>query len=154
MTVAEYLEIEEIKKVRSLYSHYYDSNDLDSLVSLFTEDAVCEWDLDHGGTWKGIEEIRQRYHQWSEKFGNREFIVMHAVTNPWIELTGPDTAEGRWFLIDLNFTDSHVNPLRTAGIYDDEYKKINGIWKIRRTRLDFLWPKRHIKGGTPGKRLP
>ncbi|NMA66894.1 MAG: nuclear transport factor 2 family protein [Clostridiaceae bacterium] len=119
MTIEQYIEIEKIKKVRSLYSYYYDSNDLDNLISLFTEDAVCEWDEDHGGTWVGIEEIRKQYKKWFDKFGNQYFIVMHAVTNPWIELTGPDTAKGRWFLLDLNFMVRDRNPLRTIGIYDD-----------------------------------
>ncbi|NLM75501.1 MAG: nuclear transport factor 2 family protein [Clostridiaceae bacterium] len=97
--------------------------------------------------WTGIDEIRLQYKKWFDKFGNQYFIVMHAVTNPWIELTGPDTAKGRWFLLDLNFTVPDRNPLRTIGIYDDVYKKVNGGWKIQRTRLDFLWPDRYIPEG-------
>ena len=40
MTLDDLLDIEEIKQVRYLYSHYYDGNRLDDLVDLFTDDAV------------------------------------------------------------------------------------------------------------------
>jgi hypothetical protein len=43
MTVDELLEMEAIKQVRHLYSHYYDGNRLEDLVSLFTDDAICEF---------------------------------------------------------------------------------------------------------------
>ena len=90
MTIEELLEIEEIKKIRSQYSHFYDANLLDDLVELFTQDAVCEWDASHGGCWIGKSQIRANYERYFKEFGNKEWIVMHAVTNPWIELTGPD----------------------------------------------------------------
>lgn len=144
MTIEDIINIEEIKKLRSLYSHYFDAQDLDKLYSLFTEDAKCEWDEDHGGTWDGIESIRSNYKIWMDKYPGY-FIFMHAVTNPWIELTGPDTAEGRWFLLDYNFHNREsMNPLGTIGIYYDCYKKVNNQWKIYKTRLDFLWPRRYI----------
>ena len=38
------------------------------------------------------------------------------------------------------------NPLILFGVYDDVYKKVDGRWKIWRTRIDFLWPKRHYFG--------
>jgi hypothetical protein len=47
MTIEDIINIEEIKKLRSLYSHYFDAQDLDKLCALFTEDAKCEWDEDH-----------------------------------------------------------------------------------------------------------
>ena len=36
MTIEELLEIEEIKKLRSQYAHFYDANRLDDLVNLFS----------------------------------------------------------------------------------------------------------------------
>jgi hypothetical protein len=37
----ELLEIEEIRKVRLLYSHLMDSHRIDELADLFTPDGVC-----------------------------------------------------------------------------------------------------------------
>lgn len=154
MTIEELLEIEEIKKLRSQYSHFYDANRLDDLVNLFTQDAICEWDASHGGCWVGKEQIRANYERYFKEFGNKEWIVMHAITNPWIELTGPDRAEGRYFMLDFNFCGLTKDPLGCIGVYDDAYKKIDGKWKIHRTRLDFLYPDRIITGGIPGHRIP
>lgn len=154
MTVDEMLAMEEIKQLRSKYSHCYDANDLDGLVELFTDDAICEWDQAHGGAWVGKQAIRENYAHYFELFGRRAWIVLHAVTNPWIEITSPNTAEGRWFMLDFNFCGLTEDPLGCIGIYDDLYHRVNGVWKIHRTRLDFLYPDRNITGGIPGKRIP
>lgn len=123
MTVEEVIAREEIMQLRSKYSHFYDANRLEDLVDLFTEDAVCEWDEAHGGCWIGREEIRTNYSRCFKEFGSREWIVMHAVTNPWIEITSEDTAEGRWFMLDFNFCGLTQDPLGCIGVYDDLYKK-------------------------------
>lgn len=154
MSLDELLAEEEIKKLRSKYSHFYDANRLDDLVDLFTDDAICEWDEAHGGSWVGKEQIRENYSRYFKEFGSQEWIVMHAITNPWVEITSPTTAEGRFFMLDFNFCGLTSDPLGCIGVYDDLYKKIDGVWKIHRTRLDFLYPDRIITGGVPGQRIP
>ena len=42
MTIDDLLDIESIKHLRALGSKYLDSGDLEALVDLYTEDAVCE----------------------------------------------------------------------------------------------------------------
>lgn len=148
------VEIEKIKKLRILYSHYFDSNDLDSLAALFTDDVVCEFGVH--GTWIGKEELRKNYkavHTEMDKLKNGSYPYLHVTTNHWVEIKTPDSAEGRCYLIDM-VTHFANSPLLLLGIYDDEYKKMNGTWKIHRTRLDYLWPNRQVVGGVPGKRIP
>lgn len=143
VTVEELLEVEEIKRLRFMYSHCLDGGDLDGLVNLFSDDAVCEFGENYGGTWVGIEEIRKNYAPFcSEAF--KPFSLMHAVTNPWIRIEGDDTASGRWYLLDLNLLPGRENPLQLFGIYDDVYRKVDGAWKIARTRIDFYWPDRSV----------
>lgn len=143
MTIEELLEIEEIKQIRNLYSHYYDGCLLDELVDLFTDDAICEFGPEFGGDWIGKDQIRTNY---AEHIGNDSeggpHEVMHAVTNHTVTLTGPDTAKGRAYLLDLRTKVGVENPLILFGIYDEVYKKIDGKWKVHRTRIDFLWPNR------------
>jgi ketosteroid isomerase-like protein len=146
MTVEELLEIEAIKEVRHLYSHYYDGNRLDDLIDLFTDDAVCEFGPAFGGDWVGKEQIRTRYHDFLYGSGRLEHSQMHAVTNPWIRLIDADTAYGRWYQLNLNVAPGAPNPLTLFGVYDDVYRKTGGGWKIHRTRIDFLWPKREFYG--------
>ena len=132
LTVEEMLEIEAIKRVRILYSHYFDMGDIDNLVDLFTDDAVCEFGPNYGGDWVGKERIRAGYQEF-EGEGGPFSGAMHANTNPWIELTGPDK-----------------NPLMLMGIYDDVYRKVEGEWKIVRTYIDFVWPNRDYRGPREG----
>ncbi len=150
LTVEELLEVEAIKRVRILYSHYFDMADIDSLMDLFTDDAVCEFGPNYGGDWVGKERIRAGYDEFSGDAG--QFTgAMHANTNEWIELTGPDTAKARWYLLDLSLSGpADQNPLMLMGIYDDVYRKVGGEWKIARTYIDFVWPNRQYRGPREG----
>ena len=152
MTLDELLVKETIKELRIAYSHCFDGKDLDGLVDLFTDDAVCEFGPDFGGDWVGKEQIRGNF---SAYLGNDEplFSVMHVVTNPWIRLVDDTTANGRWYLQDVYSRVGQEHPLGLLGIYDDLYKKIDGCWKIHRTRIDFLWPNRHFTGPRDAQEL-
>jgi len=142
-TLQDLLDIEEIKNLRILYSHYFDGQEIDKLMGLLTEDVVCEFGPEYGGDWVGHETIRKNFLGYMEGEG-QPWSVMHAITNHIIELTGPDTARGRCYLLDLNLADADQNPVFLVGVYDDLYRKVDGRWLIDRTRIDFLWPDRHI----------
>ena len=141
--IEELLETEAIRKLRVLYSHYFDGKRVDDLADLFTEDAICEFGPDYGGDWVGKAQIQQNYAQYTEAEGPPH-SVMHAVTNHNVRIIDPATAHGRCYLLDLRTAEGVENPLILFGVYDDLYKKVNGAWKIHRTRIDFLWPKRHV----------
>lgn len=151
-TLEQLNDLEEIRNLRRRYSHYYDGQDIESLCTLFAEDAVCQWDEKHGGCWNGIAEIRRNYLAFSEKFPGY-FSVLHAVTNHIVELTGEHTARGRCFLLDYNFLKTErPTPLGTVGVYDDIYIKTAEGWKFQRVSLDFLWPERVILNPPHGSR--
>lgn len=144
VTIAELCEIEEIKNLRSLYAHYYDGNRIDELVALFTEDAVCDFGENYG-KWVGKEEIRREYSAAAAS-KRPDYGILHNVTNPWIRLTGETEARGRWYLINIRSAVGEENPLMLCAIYDEVYRKTAEGWKIARTRIDFLWPRREING--------
>jgi hypothetical protein len=153
MTIDELLEIESVRKLRMLYSYYLDAGELESLVALFTEDAVCEFGP--YGVWKGKAMIAANYAEVERPLIELgPFQTLHANTNHWVELTGPDTAVGRVYLIDLSLRDPEKNPLVWLGVYDEAYRKIGGAWKIERSSLQFMWPQRHMTADFPGKHLP
>jgi hypothetical protein len=145
VTIEELLEIEEIKNLRIMYSHHIDGGDVDSLAELFCEDAICEFGEAYGGDWVGREAIREHYKRYTAE-AIPPYAFMHAVTNPWIRLISPESANGRWYLLDLNLFPGNENPLSLFGIYDDVYRKVNGKWLISKTRIDFLWPRRDYLG--------
>ena len=56
-------------------------------------------------------------------------------------LTGPDTAEGRCYLIDFETASkSDPNPLLLLGLYADSYRHIDGAWRITSSKLEVVWP--------------
>lgn len=157
MTLEELLAREEIKQLRLGYATYLDRHDFAALADLFTEDAVCEFGEQYGGDWVGRDVIRANYEREMAKVGTF-YDSMHVVTNPWIEFTGPDSAQARWYLIDLitrqqdkaeiTTRGGHDNPLLYLAFYEDQCRREGNRWRIARTRLHFLWPDRMLDDST------
>lgn len=147
MTFEDLLEIEEIKRVKNLYADLYDGGRVEEALELFTDDAVCEFGPKYGN-WNGKAEIRAKYSGIWENAranGGKPYEFMHAFTNPLITLTGPDTARGRWYLLEFTSRVGEDSPPRTFGLYYDDYRKEDGQWKIARSRFNYLWPIREYK---------
>ena len=143
------LEEDAIRKLRNLYSHYMDAAQIDELATLFTEDGVCEFGPSFG-RWEGRETIRKKFQEVEDSAHGSAFYAMHNTSNHWVELTGPDTAVGRSYLIDLVTQRTRdENPIILLGVYDEAYRKVAGSWQINRFILQFLWPNRSLTEGFP-----
>jgi hypothetical protein len=141
------IEIDAIKRTRLLYSHLMDTNRIDDLANIFTEDAVCEFGP--YGSWKSRETILKNYHDVED--GLSPFFAMHGTCDLLVELTGPDTATGRSYLFEpMTEKTADENPFIYLGVYDDEYRKVDGKWLIASCTLQFLWPERHTSEDFPG----
>jgi ketosteroid isomerase-like protein len=142
--VEELVALEAIKKVKHQYAHNLDGKQLDELVALFTEDAVCEFGQTYG-QWTGHDEIRAGYQVELDKVDGIDYPFMHAIVTPVIDLLDETTARGKWFLVEMGTDSSAIpNALRLTGVYTDDYRKVDGRWLIARTHLDFTWPMRDI----------
>lgn len=143
-TIQELLDHEEIRNLRTLYAHHLDSNNIDALDQVFSADAVVEVTV---GKMEGIAAIRAGLSDAFKLFDrdhHGSYPFMRAIVNHWIKLTGPDTAEGRCYLIDFETASKpDPNPLLLLGLYADEYRRIDGQWRITRTRLEVVWPERN-----------
>jgi len=147
------LEVDEIKKLGTLYSQLMDHHYLDALVDLFTEDAICEFGP--RGTWHGRSEIRANYPKVWESNGGLEFASMHANSHHWVELTGPKSAVGRRYLLDVTTRRPTAEvPFICFGLYDESYEKVTGAWKLARVSLQYFWPERQLTEGFPGQFPP
>jgi len=146
MTIEELLEIEEIKNLRNFYALYLDAGEIEKLVQLFVEDGVAEWPDFMGGHWVGRERMLQG---WGDVFNShgQPFGHLHIATNPFIRLTGPDTANGRYYAISIHTTEKKLDEvINVIGIHDDLYRKVDGKWYFEKTRYDFLYPNRLYQG--------
>jgi hypothetical protein len=137
------LEVEKIRKKKNQYSHRFDSLDAEGFADLYTEDAIGEWGP--FGRHEGRDAIRAAVAGAME--GQPLYAWLHMTTNLWIELTGEDTAASRCYLHDV-LTIPHARNAPTAwfGIYEEDWVKQDGTWKIRRHRIFFLWPTREVEG--------
>ncbi len=152
--IQKLIDLEEIKNLRVLYSHYLDRNSMTDLAELFAPDAVCNAGL---GDWNGRDAIRAGLHKAVVDYDldqHGSYPFLHAVTNQWVELIDADTAQGRCYLIDLHTVDKpDRDPWILLGMYADEYRRIDNRWYITRSQLDIVWPTRQIGGGNPGNML-
>ncbi|MEY2926136.1 MAG: hypothetical protein RL367_613, partial [Pseudomonadota bacterium] len=88
------------------------------------------------GKMVGQDAIRKGYGR--AYAGLPHFTAMHVVTNDRIRVDG-DTAEGTWYLLDLSLRDPQVNPLLLVALYEEQYRKVDGVWKYTWLKLNYLW---------------
>jgi ketosteroid isomerase-like protein len=129
------VDLRRIEQLKYDYCWRYDSGDLDALMGLFTDEAVCEMGL--FGIWRGRDEIRRGYAEVMRTTGipgSRR----HAPANPQIEVDG-DVARGRWYLIDYRTEENVTQPVRIIATYEDEYRRSGARWLVSHTSLTVHW---------------
>lgn len=110
------------------------------IAALFTEDAV--WDGGRAlGVARGREEIRQRFLQPTLLFSWHYFV------KPRLEVDG-DVARGRWDLL-APCTTRDGRPHWMAGVEDDEYARVDGVWLHSRMELRVVFMAPHDRGWAP-----
>ena len=136
------LEVEAIRQLRIDYTLAMDKRDLDWLISLFTDDALCEYGP--YGSWEGKSVILENYRATFTGELEAPFTSLHLSTNHTIELLSDSEATGVCYLTDIV---THVapdeNPILWFGLYDEAYRKEGEQWKFARSSLQFFWPERH-----------
>jgi len=122
-------EIEAIRQLKYRYFRALDTKQWDELGRTLTDDATTSYD-EGRYAYSGREEILGFLRG---ALGSPRIISMHHGHHPEIELIGPTTARGTWYLEDqVIFRDANT-VLRGAAFYTDEYVKIGGEWKISST---------------------
>lgn len=128
-------DIEAIKKVKAEYCAHCDNGyNPQGIGALFAEDGVWDGGVDVFGKYEGRPAI--------EKFftGATKVIpfAVHNVMNPIIDVNGDD-ATGQWYLFQpCTMTgDQGDQAVWGAAKYSDDYKRVNGTWKIQTLRVKF-----------------
>ncbi|WP_108260665.1 nuclear transport factor 2 family protein [Mangrovicoccus ximenensis] len=139
--IAALLDREEIRALRLLYSALLDGGEAGRMGEVFTEDAEVAVTV---GAMTGLGEIKAGLAAAYEAFDTQKrghFPFVHAIANHEITLTGPDTATGSCYLLDL-VTDrpGAQHPVLLLGRYADDYVRVDGRWRIARSALDVIWP--------------
>ena len=126
------LEIERIKTLKSRYFRLLDCKLWNEWKECFSEDftAVYEGphpDIEFGSRDVLVEQLRQQL---------GDIFTVHQGHTPEIIITGEDTATGIWAMYDR--VELAGAAFEGWGHYHEEYRKVEGDWKISRLRLTRL----------------
>jgi hypothetical protein len=119
-----------IKRLQRSYGYYLDQNRWDDIADLFAEDGTIEIALD--GVYVGQKRVRQYLHA----LGGGKSGLKHGQLNEHLNLqpviTVADdgrTAKGRWRAV-LMTGELGKQAVWGEGVYENEYVKHNGVWKL------------------------
>ncbi len=109
----------------------------DEIAGLFTEDAI--WEGGAGlGTCRGRAAIRERFRDPTLHFSWHYFV------KPEIVVSG-ETAEARWDLL-APCTTRDGRPHWMAGVEEDAYRRVDGVWLHSRMKLSVVFMAPHDRG--------
>lgn len=131
-------EIEAIKQLKARYFRFLDTKQWAAWRRLFTNDATFE------GTsrpYSGPDDFCAATSAWLD-----QAVTVHHGFMPEIRLIGTDAARGIWAMQDLVQFRAPIaegayrgmTGFSGAGHYEEEYRRIDGEWKISRLRLTRL----------------
>ena len=70
-----------------------------------------------------------------------------------IDITGPDTATGVWALDDVVVMQEWDLTVRGSAFYNDEYRKVDGVWKIAFTGYKRMYEEIQPRSNVTGLKL-
>jgi hypothetical protein len=153
-----------IKRLQRAYGYYLDQKQWDALADLFADDGTIEIGLD------GVYVGKKRVRQYLDALGGGTTGLRHGELNDHVILQPVITvsedgqsARGRWRAV-LMTGQLGENASWGEGVYENEYVKQDGVWKIRslhwyntfRVPYEGGWAKnRDLSGGVfVSKQLP
>jgi len=125
-------DIEAIKQLKHRYFLACDNKQPEAIRACFVDGPMT---IDYGrvGGFDSADAMVEVYRQ----LACAEHIVeMHHGQNPVIELLGPEQARGSWGLVYLLIDTRQQRCTQLGGLYQDEYRKVEGQWKISRTAIE------------------
>jgi bile-acid 7alpha-dehydratase len=127
-------DIEAIKKLRHRYWRCVRERLWEELIDCYARDAVADFgnDLQFDG-----KEAISKFYRDSVSLGTGTLVPQGH--NPELQLTGDKTATGIWVMDLLMFDAGADAGTRTGILYDEEYVKEEGDWKIRNQKVSYKY---------------
>ena len=129
--------LEDQAAIEQLRHHYWLSlldKNVDDLVDCFTEDAYLEYGF--GIILDGKAAIDEFFHALLDSPDLIRQVPRGA--NRKIELLDATNAKGRWLVEVLAIRKGEEKGTRIGVQYFEEYRKVEGAWKIARMKNDYL----------------
>jgi hypothetical protein len=154
--------LEDVHAIRTLhhkYGYYIDKCLYDEAVDLFADDGRVHF---LNGIYKGKAGVRRLYCEWFRNFFThgrngpaQGFLLDHLQMQDIVDVAADGlSAKGRFrALMQAGQHDSKRDkipgfPMQCweAGIYENEYVKDRGVWKIKLLNYNMLWQADYEKG--------
>ena len=132
--IARLEALEAIRQLKHRYLNACDLKDIEAIRDCFATGPIR---IDYEAV--GVFEERDPFVALYQSLACHPRVRdNHHDANPEIELLSDDTARGRWSLCYFNL-DAETGLTRRLGVmYDDEYRRMDGAWKIVATRSRIL----------------
>ncbi|MBN1240270.1 MAG: nuclear transport factor 2 family protein, partial [Gammaproteobacteria bacterium] len=124
----------EIEILQRTYGYFVDKNLWREIADLFTEDGT----LEIGG--RGVFAGRERVLEYLEWLGDPEHGRLYDHTQmQGVVTVAPDgrTAKGRWRALVFGGNEGGISVFGDC-IYENEYRKVDGVWKISKLHSYFI----------------
>ncbi|WP_236638190.1 nuclear transport factor 2 family protein [Mangrovicoccus ximenensis] len=150
--IARLVAIEDIKLLKARYFTAVDAKDWASIADIFTSDARVDFsgEVQHHVGHHGVTQADAVPGDWVVVGGRATakviegavggIISVHQGHDPQIDIHSEDRATGRWSLYDRLEYGHEV--MHGYGHYDEEYRRVGGLWRIASltlTRLRVVW---------------
>ncbi len=137
-------DIDAIKKLQNAYAYYLQRWEWRAIVALFSDAPDASVETGVGGNFVGKKEITRRFREGHEALPP-EF--MHAmVTGNGIVEVAPDgkTGKSRYYALGPHagtgpHPENNLNASWSFGIWQNDYVKEGGVWKIKRLYWNFIF---------------
>jgi hypothetical protein len=146
-------DTEEIKKLQRAYGYYLEHWMSDEVIDCFADSPDCVLSL-YEGTWLGKEGIRKYFGRNSEV--SPEFLHQVMQLSPIVDVApNGKTAKGRWYSWGCTAIPmgNGIRQSYMGGIYECEYIKQDGKWKILKLAYNLSMSFPPDKGWVRKKRL-
>ena len=132
-TLQQLSDLEEIRIVKHRYFRGIDTADWALLDGMFTDAVNVEY---IGGDYHVKLQGRAAMMEFLANSFHSGCLAMHHGHMPEITFTGPDSADGLWYLEDIFINlEEKFHTFGTA-IYRDQYVREDGRWRIASTVYD------------------
>jgi hypothetical protein len=137
LTAEQLVDLEDIRRLKARYCRYIDTKQWDLLGTLFADDVRFDgFGAAPNGSGKDafLKGVQARL---------KDAFSLHHCHTPDIVFIDHDTARGVWTMEDylewpqpIGLPDfPNARGMQGFGHYEEEYRRVNGIWKMRHLRL-------------------
>ncbi len=121
-------DFEELENLAAAYGHYVDESMQDDIADLFAEDGIVE--ILGRGVFYGQDRVREYMHNLGPVGQRDGFLFNHMHLQPVVHIDEDGQRAYVRSRLFVMFSILNTNAQWGTGIYENEFVKQDGIWKI------------------------